>query len=75
MKTGLTTIKLGDYEIPIFDKERTLIDSFRLLSRETAIKALKAAWKSSKSLDLKKINQYAQILHFNITPYLLTVTT
>ena len=75
MDTGRTTIKLGEFEIPIFDRERTLIDSFRMLSKETAIKALKAAWKSHQPLDLKKMNLYAQTLRFDITPYLLTVTT
>ena len=40
---GKTEIVLEGVKIPIFDRERTIIDAFRLLSRETAIKALKAA--------------------------------
>ena len=40
---GKTTIELDGVIVPIFDRERTIVDAFRLLSRETAIKALKMA--------------------------------
>ncbi|MES2614624.1 MAG: type IV toxin-antitoxin system AbiEi family antitoxin domain-containing protein [Bdellovibrionota bacterium] len=75
MDTGRTSIKLGSYEIPIFDRERTIIDSFRLLSIETSIKALKMAWRSEERIDLRKLHSYADKLRFDILPYLLTVTT
>jgi len=39
--TGVKTIKLSGLKVKIFDVERTLIDSFRLLDFETAMKALK----------------------------------
>jgi hypothetical protein len=29
--------------LPIFDRERTIVDAFRYLGRETALKALKKA--------------------------------
>jgi len=38
---GSTRIKLGATNVRIFDKERTIIDSFRFVSQEIAIKALK----------------------------------
>jgi predicted transcriptional regulator of viral defense system len=77
INTGKTEINLGEILIPIFDRERTIIDSFRLLSRETAIKAMKMALssKSKEKLDLRKLQQYAKKLRFNIAPYLMTATT
>lgn len=77
MELGRTKVDLNGIEIPIFDRERTIVDSFRLLSRETAIKALKMALskKGAKRLDLKKLQLYAKKLRFNIIPYLITATT
>ncbi len=40
---GKTTIKIGNITLPIFDRERTIVDAFRYLGRETALKALKVA--------------------------------
>ena len=73
---GKTEIEVESLSIPIFNRERTLVDAFRLLSRETAIKALKAALtKGGKNrLDLVKLEAYAKKLRFDITPYLLSVT-
>lgn len=77
LELGKTVINLEGATIPIFDRERTIVDAFRLLSRETAIKALKAAIaKGGKNrLDLVKLEAYAKKLRFDITPYLLSVTT
>lgn len=78
MNLGRSKIVLASgIEIPIFDRERTIIDSFRLLSRETAIKALKFALSKKKSerIDLKKLNYYSKKLRFNIEPYFVAVTT
>ena len=74
---GKTEFKIGDIKIPIFDRERTIVDSFRYLSKETAIKALKIAitQKGSKKIKLEKIRKYAKILRFKIDPYILSVTT
>lgn len=41
LTTGVKTIKLSGLKVKIFDVERTLVDSFRLLDFETAMKALK----------------------------------
>lgn len=77
MDLGKTTVLLADVQMAIFDIERTIIDSFRLLSRETAIKALKMALstRGKSRLDLRKLQSYAKKLRFNIAPYLLTATT
>lgn len=77
MELGKTEINLEGIHLPIFDCERTIIDAFRLLSHETAIKALKMALSSQRKqrIDLKKLEYYARKLRVNITPYLMTVTT
>jgi predicted transcriptional regulator of viral defense system len=77
MDLGKTQIKIDGALVYIFDRERTIVDAFRLLSRETAIKALKMALaKGGKNrLDLIKLEEYAVKLRFNITPYLLSANT
>ncbi len=76
MELGKTEMEVEGTKIPIFDLERTIIDSFRLLSRETAIKALKAAVakKGKNRIDLVKLQAYAKKLRFNIAPYLMSLT-
>lgn len=76
LSLGKTKILLEGVKVPIFDRERTIIDAFRLLSRETAIKALKAAiaQKGKNRIDLVKLQEYAKKLRFNIAPYLMSVT-
>jgi predicted transcriptional regulator of viral defense system len=77
MELGRNQINLEGIKIPIFDRERTIVDAFRLLSREVAIKALKSALskRGKNRLDLVKLEEYAKRLRFNITPYLLSLTT
>lgn len=77
MTLGLSKIKIGEIEVPIFDRERTIIDSFRHLSIEVAIKALKIglAAQGDNKLNMKKLNQYAKKLRFDIEPYILALTT
>lgn len=74
---GITKIKIGDVEVPIYNIERTLVDSFRLLSIEAAIKALKEAFKphNKNKPDLRKLAEYARKLRVKIQPYILMVTT
>ena len=45
---GLSSIKLGDVAVPIYEPERVLIDAFKLTDRETAIKALQEAFRAGK---------------------------
>ena len=77
MKTGKTKLKIGGEEIPIFNRERTIVDSFRLLSSEVSIKALKAGLKESgpNKISIKKLQKYAKTKRVNITPYILAITT
>lgn len=74
---GKIEIKLEGARIPIFDRERTIVDAFRLLSRETAIKALKSAVIQGREnrINLRKFEAYAKKLQIDIAPYLLSVTT
>lgn len=73
---GKTQIKIGEVECDIFDRERTIVDSFRYLSRETALKALKFALekKGDEKIDFIKIQKYAKMLHVKIEPYILAMT-
>lgn len=75
MELGISTIKIDSFKLPIFDRERTIVDAFRLLSLETAIKALRNGLKSQNSdrISVTKIRQYANILRVKIEPYLLGV--
>lgn len=77
IKLGKSFIKLNNQKLPIFDRERTIIDSFRYLGIETALKALRNALtkKGKEKIELEKIRKYAKILHVNIEPYLLALTT
>lgn len=74
---GKIEIELEGTRIPIFDRERTIVDAFRLLSRETAIKALKSALaqRGKNRIDPIKLEAYAKKLQFDISPYLLSITT
>lgn len=77
IELGKTEIELEGTSVPIFDRERTIVDAFRALSKETAIKALKAAVsQTGKSrIDLVKLQEYAQRLSVDIGPYLMSITT
>ncbi len=72
---GQTKIKMGDIYLKIFDQERTIVDSFRYLSKEIAIKALKAYLHRKQKPNLKKLLEYAKILRVDINPYIMAYTT
>jgi predicted transcriptional regulator of viral defense system len=77
METGKTMRLIGSETVRIFTIERTIIDTFRYLGKEVAIKALKAALKPNRhtKLNLKKLREYAKIFRIDIDPYLMTITT
>jgi predicted transcriptional regulator of viral defense system len=77
MKLGKTFYDFGDFKLPIFDRERTIIDAFRLLDKEVAIKALRMGLKKKGEarLDLEKLKEYAKALRVKIEPYILAETT
>lgn len=77
IELGRTEIKIGGEKIPIFNPERTIVDSFLYLGIEVAIKALKAGLRgrSGSKLNLRKLQAYARKRKINLTPYILTATT
>lgn len=73
---GRIEITLGEYHVRIFDRERCVIDAFRYLSKEIAIKAIQRYFQSSNHKpNPKKLGSYAKKLRVNITPYILSYTT
>lgn len=73
---GKTEIILGEYKVKIFDRERCIVDAFRYLSKEIAIKALQRYFKNTTTrVDLKKLGAYAKKLRVDINPYILSYTT
>lgn len=59
MDLGVTTVEMAGIKVKIFDIERTIVDSFRLLDNETALKALKIYLTSPKTkVDLDKMDRY-----------------
>ena len=76
VKTGSARLKLGAVSIRIFDKERTIVDSFRFLAPETAIKALKEylSGKHGKP-NLIKLREYSRKLKTPIDKYVEAFTT
>lgn len=77
IELGQTEIQIGTCHLKIFDKERTIIDSFRYLSREVAIKALQVylRQKSPERPNLDKLMKYAKSLRVNIHPFIMALTT
>ena len=74
---GKESVQVGKITVQMFNRERTVIDSFRYLTKEIAIKALRAYLDNTpaKKIDLRKLGEYARILRTSIEPYLLTLTT
>lgn len=73
---GKTTIKIGNITLPIFDRERTIVDAFRYLGRETALKALRIALtkRGVEKVNIEKIRKYAKKLRIKIEPFLIAMT-
>jgi len=65
---GKTEITLGEFRVKIFNRERCVIDAFRYLSHEIAIKALQRYLQGKAyKPDLKKLQEYAKILRVKLT--------
>ncbi len=73
---GQITIEIGNQKLKIFDRERTIVDSFRYLDKETALKALQAYLKRSKirQPDIDKLLRYAKKLRVDLAPYISAFT-
>lgn len=74
---GVTQMKIGEIEIPIYDLERTLVETFRATSPEVALRALKQAFASGRKIkpNINRMREYARKLRIPIDPYLFVVTT
>jgi predicted transcriptional regulator of viral defense system len=75
LELGKTETILGEYHVHIFNRERCVVDAFRYLDKEIAIKALKRYLHGRNyKPDLKKLQDYAKELRVNLTPYILAYT-
>jgi predicted transcriptional regulator of viral defense system len=73
---GRREIRIGDCKVAIFDRERCIVDAFRYLSREIAIKALKAyLLNADYKPDVRRLVEYAKKLRVNLDTYLISLTT
>lgn len=71
---GVQRKVIADIEVKIFDPERTIVDSFRLLDFETAVKALKLYLKGQCGKpNIKKLNAYSKELRVNIEKYIAPI--
>ena len=69
---GREPLKLGEYSTFIFDRERSVLDAFKLLSRESALRTLRAYLNPTDGPkpDFRKLLKYAKALRVNISQYL-----
>lgn len=72
MTLGQTTIKIGKQKFKIFDRERSIVDAFRYLDKETALKSLQTYLKTTQGTkpDIDKLLKYAKKLRVNLTSYI-----
>lgn len=77
IELGQTEFTLGANHLKIFDRERTVVDTFRHLNHEIALKALQAYLKQREPSrpNLDKLLKHAKILRVNIYPYIMALTT
>jgi predicted transcriptional regulator of viral defense system len=71
MSLGVQKKRIAEIEVKIFDPERTIIDAFRILDFETAMKALKLYLKGKCGKpNIKKLNLYSKELRVSVDKYL-----
>jgi predicted transcriptional regulator of viral defense system len=76
IELGQMEITVGKDRLKIFDRERTVVDAFRHLSHEVAVKALQEYLKQREPKpNLDKLLKYAKKLRVNIYPYVMALTT
>ena len=72
IELGVKEIELAGTKVKIFDRERTIVDAFRLLDIETAMKALKVYMSGEHGRpNIKKLNKYSKELRQDISKYLM----
>ena len=76
LSLGRIALKVDQYRTFIFDRERCVVDAFRYLSRESALRTLKEYLRPSKERkpDVSKLARYAKALRVDIVPYLEALT-
>ena len=75
MTLGATSIEIAGMNVNIFDVERTIIDSFKLLDIETALIALKNYMNGQHGKpNIKKLLSYSKALRVNISNYIMPFT-
>lgn len=72
IELGRQRLELGEYDVQIFDRERCVVDAFKYLSKENALRTLRAYLRRSKTHrpDFKTLLRYAKALHVDLNPYL-----
>lgn len=73
---GKKPLIIGECRTFIFDRERCIVDAFRFLSKETALRSLREYLKPTQQHkpDLSKLVRYAKKLRVNIIPYIEALT-
>lgn len=76
LSLGRIALKVDQYHTFIFDRERCVVDAFRYLSKESALRTLKEYLKPTKERkpDVSKLARYAKALRVDIVPYLEALT-
>jgi len=74
---GKTKIKLSGVEIPIYDRERTIVDCFKYLDIEVAVKSLKLYLKGEENFipNMKKLRYYSKKFRKDISEYIVGIIT
>lgn len=71
---GIEELKITEnISVNIYSKEKTIVDAFKFLTLEIAIKALKKYLNNNENIDINKILEYSKILRVKIEPYLETL--
>ena len=72
---GVEKVSICNVDVKIFDVERTIVDTFRLLDIETAVKALKYYFKrENERPNIKKLIDYSKKLRVDISKYIEAIT-
>ncbi len=76
LSLGRVRINLGEFKVQIFNRERSVVDAFRFLGIEIALKALQSYLRSKDHKpQIGKLAEYAKRLRVDLTPYILSYTT
>lgn len=76
MELGRVSIKVGEATVPFFNRERTIVDSFRYLPIETSLTALKRylMTDADHKPNLEMLTEFAKALNTDISPYMMALS-